>query len=338
MGLIESAFPAYVLFPRVRRDFLEANHHPEGGYRSCGERRWLQLSRATMLLVAILTFGSRSILGQEGPPPVPSAAATPNSRQPHASAGESAARLRTFLGLGPAPDRQAADRGNQLFGPACGFCHGANARGASGPNLLRSALVLRDEKGELIAPVIHNGRADKGMPAFASFSNAQLYDLAEFLHLQVDLVANRGTYKVQNAIRGDAKAGEAYFNGPGRCHTCHSPTGDLAHLGSKFEAPDLQQTFLYPASRSFGFGASNGAGSEKATVTLASGESVSGTLRHLDDFNVVLLDARGKAQSFALENGTRVQLEDPLLAHRQLLDQYTDDDMHNLTAYLGTLK
>ena len=151
-------------------------------------------------------------------------------------------------------------------------------------------------------------------------------------------MANRGTYKAQNAIRGDAKAGEAYFNGPGRCHTCHSPTGDLAHLGSKFEAPDLQQTFLYPASRSFGFGASNGAGSEKATVTLASGESVSGTLRHLDDFNVVLLDARGKAQSFALENGTRVQLEDPLLAHRQLLDQYTDDDMHNLTAYLGTLK
>ena len=80
------------------------------------------------------------------------------------------------------------------------------------------------------------------------------------------------------------------------------------------------------------------AGSEKATVTLASGESVSGTLSYLDDFKVILLDAQGKAHSFALGNGLRVQLEDSLGAHRQLLDQYTDDDMHNLTAYLGTLK
>ena len=291
-----------------------------------------------MLVVSILGFGGRSLVGQEGPPPSASATPTLNSRQQHASAGESAERIRTFLGLGPAPDRQAAARGNQLFGPACGFCHGANARGASGPNLVRSALVLRDEKGELLAPVIHNGRADKGMPAFASFSNAQLHDLAEFLHLQVELVANRGTYRVQNAIRGDAKAGEAYFNGAGRCNTCHSVTGDLAHVGSKFEPSDLQQTFLYPASRKFGYGASSVAGSEKATVTLASGESVSGTLSYLDDFKVILLDAQGKAHSFALGNGLRVQLEDSLGAHRQLLDQYTDDDMHNLTAYLGTLK
>jgi cytochrome c oxidase cbb3-type subunit 3 len=225
-----------------------------------------------------------------------------------------------------------------LFGPACGFCHGANARGASGPNLVRSALVLRDEKGELIVPVIHNGRADKGMPAFASFSDSQLHDLAEFLHLQVELVANRGTYKVQNAIKGDAKAGEVYFNGPGKCNTCHSVTGDLAHIGSKFEAPDLQQTFLYPASRRFGFGASNAASSRKGTVTPASGESVSGTVKYLDDFTVTLLDSQGDTHSFALGNGVTAQLEDNLAAHRQLLDQYTDDDMHNLTSYLATLK
>jgi cytochrome c oxidase cbb3-type subunit III len=328
----------FQFFPRVRRDLLVANHHSEAANRRCDQRRSLQLSCAAMLLVSILTFGGRSLMGQEGPPPSDSGTLAPNSRQQHASAGESAERTRTFLGLGPAPDRQAAARGNKLFGPACGFCHGTNARGASGPNLVRSALVLRDEKGELLAPVIHNGRPDKGMPAFAFFSNAQLHDLAEFLHLQVELVANRGTYKVQNAIRGDAKAGEAYFNGPGRCNTCHSATGDLAHVGSKFEAPDLQQVFLYPASRRFGFGASSVAGSEKATVTLASGESVSGTLSYLDDFNVTLFDAAGKAHSFTLGNGLRVQVEDRLRAHRQLLDQYTDDDMHNLTAYLGSLK
>jgi cytochrome c oxidase cbb3-type subunit 3 len=249
-----------------------------------------------------------------------------------------AERTRTFLGLGPAPDTRAAARGQKVYGPSCGFCHGANARGASGPNLLRSSLVLRDEKGNLIAALLRQGRPDKGMPAFNSLTDRQLRDLAEFLHLQVELVANRGTYRVQNAIKGDAKAGEAYFRGPGKCHACHSVTGDLAHIASKFEAPELQQAFLYPAAPMSGDAPSRVTSAQKVTVTLPSGESLSGTVKYLDDFNVIVLDSQGEAHSFAQGDGISVQLEDRLEVHRQLLDQYTDDDMHNLTAYLATLK
>jgi cytochrome c oxidase cbb3-type subunit III len=239
-------------------------------------------------------------------------------------------RTREFLGLGRMPDAQKAAEGAKIFGPTCGFCHGNDARGASGPDLLRSAVVLDDNQGELIGPTVHNGRPGKGMPAFSSFTQEQLVDIAEYLHLQVELAANRGTYKTLNIVSGNATSGEAYFNGEGKCNTCHSPTGDLAHVAAKMDPAQLQQTFLYPDT-----GHRTPA---KVTVTLGDGKKFSGTLKHLDDFYVALYDADGNYHSFPLQKGTDVQVEDKLLFHRQMLDKYTNQQMHDLTAYLVTLK
>src|SRR5450631_3006697 len=183
---------------------------------------------------------------------------------------------REFLGLGPPPDAAAAARGEKLFAPNCAFCHGEKARSAEGPNLVRSVVVLHDEKGETIGPAILKGFPDKGMPAFPNFAEGQLYDIAQFLHLQVELVANRGLYKRLNVVTGDAKAGEAYFNGAGGCAGCHSVTGDLAHVGTKYQPEALQTRFVWPGGG--GFGAGRGA-PQKVTVTLPSGQSVSGTVK-----------------------------------------------------------
>jgi mono/diheme cytochrome c family protein len=243
---------------------------------------------------------------------------------------------REFLGLGAPPDAAAAERGGKIYAASCSFCHGAKATGGdTGPDLVRSSLVLHDEKGELIGPVIHNGRADRGMPQFASFTNTELYELAEFLHQRVELAANRGTYQLLNVLTGDPKAGEAWFQGAGGCVRCHSPTGDLAHIGSKLNPPDLQQTLLYPASRAR---ASGPGGEQTATVTLASGEKITGRVKKLDDFHVSLFDNAGDFHSIPITDGVTVKLEDRLAAHRELLDKYTDSDMHNITAYLATLK
>src|SRR5262249_42296632 len=146
--------------------------------------------------------------------------------------------IREFLGLGTAPDRDAATRGEKLYTSNCAFCHGEKARGAEGPNLVRSTTVLHDEKGELIGPVITKGIADKGMPAFPSLAEGQLYDIAQYLHLQVELVANRGLYKRLNVVTGDPKAGAAYF--ASNCTSCHAATGDLAHIGGRYAADQLQ--------------------------------------------------------------------------------------------------
>jgi mono/diheme cytochrome c family protein len=239
---------------------------------------------------------------------------------------------RDFLGLGPAPDAAAAARGEKLYAPNCAFCHGEKARGASGPNLVRSTVVLRDEKGETIGQVVAKGIVDKGMPAFPDFAEGQLSDIAQFLHLQVELVANRGLYKRLNIVSGDAKAGEAWFNGAGGCKACHSVTGDLAHIGTKYPADTLQTRFIWPGGRGGG-----GGRAQKVTVTTPSGEKVTGTLKRIDDADVSLFDAAGYYRSWPRER-VKVDVEDRLEGHRALLPKYTDADMHNLTAYLVTLK
>ncbi len=235
-------------------------------------------------------------------------------------------RMREFLGLGPAPDPAAAERGEKLYAPNCAFCHGVRANGGdSGPDLIRSAVVLHDEKGELIGPVVHKGRPDRGMPAFANFSESELTDLAAFLHMKIEQAANRGLYQELNIVTGNAAKGSALFQA--RCSSCHSPNGDLAHIAAKFDPPGLQSQFLYPVISK----------RPNVKVTLPSGETVSGSLKLLDDFNVSLYDASGEYRSWP-RAGVKVEVEDRLAVHRRMLDEYTDAEMHNLLAYLVTLK
>jgi len=269
-------------------------------------------------LLAALAIASAASLSAQEPPP-----------QAGGRGGRGAA-VRDFLGLGAPPDAEAAERGAKLYAPNCAFCHGEKATGADGPDLVRSPLVLHDDKGELIGPLLLKGRPEKGMPAFSALTPAQAYDIAEFLHLKVEIAANRGTYHTLNIVTGDAKMGEAYFNGPGRCHACHSPTGDLAHIAARYQPDVLQNRFLWPG----GFGSGIG----KITVTLPGGESISGTPKRLDDFTVSLIDASGNYHSWARTGSVQVVIEDRLAEHRQLLGKYTDADVHNLTAYLVTLR
>ena len=238
-------------------------------------------------------------------------------------------------------DQAAVERGQKLFLASCSFCHGANAKGGeSGPDLLRSVVVLDDENGEKIGQVVRNGRPDKGMPKF-SLSQEQIQDIATFLHQRVKDAALRGTYRILNIVDGDPKAGEAYFNGAGRCNTCHSVTGDLAHIGSKYDPVTIQQKILMPRERRSWFAESATSPSVPITaiVTLPNGQSVSGKLEHIDDFNIAQTDANGDYHSFTRCGDTpKVELKDPLEAHIQQLMKYSDADIHNLTAYLVNLK
>ena len=243
---------------------------------------------------------------------------------------------RRFLGLAPPADPVAAARGQKLFVQNCGFCHGPNATGAEGPDLLRSSIVLHDQKGETIAPVVHNGRPEKGMPSFAGLTEPQIYDIAEFLHQRVEDAANRFGYKLQNIVTGNAEAGKAFFYGAGHCDNCHSPSGDLAHIGSKLEPVDLQAEFLYP-SEALTTESAKAKLAPQATVTLSSGQTITGALKRIDDFDVSIIDATGAVKSWPLKD-IKLKIDDPLTAHRELLAKYTDADMHNLLAYLVTLK
>ena len=248
--------------------------------------------------------------------------------------------VRNFLAIGAPPNPEAVKRGQALFVPTCGFCHGTNAGGGNGgPDLVRSVLVLHDKgTGKEITPVILNGSPGTAMPAF-KLTNAQIQDLAAFLLSRNQAAANRMEYKLLNIVTGDPKAGETYFTA--HCASCHSPTGDLAHIAGKMDPPALQSRFLYPKSQTF-FGPGvpeNPRSQVTATVTLASGQSFTGRLNRIDDFSVALTDQAGPhIWQFESEPGIKVQVNNPLQPHIDLLKQYTDADMHNILAYLETLK
>ena len=252
--------------------------------------------------------------------------------------------MRQQQALSPPTDPAAVERGQRLHVQECGFCHGANARGgSSGPDLTRSALVQDDENGKQLGEFLQVGRPDRGMPKF-DLTPAQNADLAAFLHAAIYLNSNRRLYKILDILVGDPKAGAAYFTGAGRCSSCHSPEGDLKGVGAKYEPVALQGRLLMPRGRANVQGAAPvplyaQPTAIRVTVTPPSGESVTGGLVRLTDFEVTLYDASGTMRSW-LRNGDvpKVVITDPLQAHLDHLTKWTDADMHNMTAYLASLK
>jgi cytochrome c oxidase cbb3-type subunit 3 len=238
----------------------------------------------------------------------------------------------------PPGDPAAIERGRTLYGVHCTFCHGADTRGGDGgPSLLRSQIVLEDQRGELIAPVVKNGRVDRGMPKFA-LTDDQVADLAAFIHSFRAAGYDESRQRPPNIVVGDAKAGEAFFNA--RCASCHSTSGDLRGIATKIADPRLlQQSWIMPGSGG-GRGGRAPVPVPPATVavTLPSGAKVEGALDHVDDFVVALTQADGTHRSFRIEDGTKVDVRDPLQPHRDLLRVYTDADIHDVTAFLVTLK
>jgi len=254
------------------------------------------------------------------------------------AARKKTSQRRNFLISRDVPDAAAVERGQKLFVSNCGFCHGATARGGeNGPDLVRSVIALRDEGGDLIGPVIRQGVPDKGMPPLP-MTDEQIADIAAFVRAQQQAAINRRDYEIQNVVTGDARQGETFFNGAGGCKNCHSAGGDLRGIAGKYDPVALQSRFLYPGPRRFGPGSETPPPAVKVTVTPASGAAVTGTLEYLDDFNVALRDSSGFYRSFPRSKELKVEVRDPLAAHVELLKKYTDDDMHNVLAYLVTLK
>ena len=241
----------------------------------------------------------------------------------------------------PAPPEQVA-RGQQLFKSNCAFCHGSDARGGeTGPNLVRAQVVLGDRHGELIASIVQNGIPARGMPKF-TLSAAEIADIAAWLHSQP--LSDRGAPSTLDVLVGNAREGEAYFNGAGHCTQCHSVGGDLAAIGGKYEPKTIQNLIVSGGGgRSFGR-RSAGAASPKlppttVTVTLPSGQSITGDLDHISAFAVALRGPDGTYRSFARHGAIpKVVVTNPLQWHIDMLPKWRDSDIHNLTAYLVTLK
>ena len=237
---------------------------------------------------------------------------------------------------GPMPvhevfSQAAISSGGSLFQQNCAFCHGRDAGGGeSGPDLTRSKLVATDKNGENISVIVKNGRIEKGMPRFKNLAEADMNSIVAFIHSQQDkAMSQTGTRKgvdVSDLQTGNAEDGKTYFNGAGGCAKCHSATGDLAGLATRYEGLKLEQQMLYP----------RGAKS-KVSVTFGPGKTMEGTLAFQDEFTVALIDSDGIYHSWNVSD-VKFKVDSPVKAHVELFDKYTDADIHNLMAYLQTLR
>ncbi len=222
------------------------------------------------------------------------------------------------------------EAGNALFQQNCAFCHGRDAEGGEiGPDLTQSKLVQSDVNGDKISIVVRNGRPDKKMPAF-TFTSQQMLALVAFIHAQeANASAQNGKRRgveVSDLQTGNVEAGKQYFNGAGTCAKCHSATGDLAGVASRYQGLELEERMLYPRDAT-----------SRVTVTLPSGQQVTGTVAYLDEFTVGLKDASGNYRSWPTSK-VKYKVDAPVNAHAELLARYTDADIHNLMAYVQTLR
>ena len=263
---------------------------------------------------------------------------TVRAQQPPAAGAKPPAQPSTnFLISTPIPDPEMVARGQSVYVANCGFCHGSSAKGGEGgPDLVRAVPVLHDEGGNLLAPIIQKGRG--GMPAFSNMTLEQIKDIGAFLRSRTQAAANRDELlKILNVVTGDAHAGEADFNK--MCKSCHSPTGDMAGIGGKFSDPaNLQNRFLYPGQGRGPFGSGPPPKPTLVTVHLPSGKSVSGILEYRDDFTLGMRDDQVGAINRSTLQKIKFELKDPFAEHERLLPQYTDKEMHDILAYLVTLK
>jgi cytochrome c oxidase cbb3-type subunit 3 len=293
--------------------------------------RWLvsfsevNLYRVNLFLLSLLGLGTIALIAQQ-------TSTSPTAAKPPAIPE---APFGNAYPTRPPADPVALQQGRQIFSANCSFCHGSDARGGEGgPNLIRSQTVLDDKNGELITAVVQNGRPDKGMPKF-DLTTEQVGAIATFLH-SIPVGGRAQSTGSVDPLVGDAKAGEAYFNGPGKCAGCHSVSGDLAGIGAK--VPDiraLQNAILSGERR----GEMAQVSKKTVTVTLPTGQVIQGKLYQIDDFMISLMDANGDYHSYPRHGAVpKVVVTDPLQPHLDMLQILKDDDIHNLTAYLVTLK
>lgn len=294
---------------------------------------FVALAACGLLLVA-----AGSVVARQTPPAQPPPAA-PSPPVQHRVGGFVPGQKR------PPGDPAQIARGKTLYGINCRGCHGADLRGGDlgGPNLLRSQLALSDQDGELIVPVIQGSRQNQGMPAIP-ISPEEAKAVAAYVRSVVGMIGVQGTppalgKEAPNILVGNAAEGKAYF--AAKCAACHSATGDLEGIARKIpDARNLQTDWVEGGREHFGtpVGTPNRR-AVTAIVTSASGESVEGQLVHIDDFLVTVRFPDGAMRSFRRDGDMpKVEVHDPMKAHRDMLSVYSDKDIHDVTAYLVTLK
>lgn len=294
------------------------------------------MNRKQRLICALLAGGAAAavVYGQGTPTPVPDPVPIAPGKGVRANGFTQYTR--------PLASQDVLLRGRALYNSTCGSCHASDIRGVPGKgvSLLRSGIVLSDKAGELIADSVskHNPRIN--------LVEADNLAISEYLHSIEATAGPQGSPPGRNpkgielnVLVGDAKAGEAYF--AKACASCHSVTGDMKGIASKYaDAKELQNGWFDGIVPGAGRGPR---GRMQATVTMPDGTKFEGRSIRKDDYIVILMLADGTRKSIPLDvtPAPKVEMKDPQEAHKKMavaIDDPDNKNLHDITAFLWTLK
>jgi cytochrome c oxidase cbb3-type subunit III len=240
-------------------------------------------------------------------------------------------------GQPPPADPVVVQRGLETYTANCAACHGTDARGGRGPDLAHSLVIVGDPTGKALAALARKGSTE--MPPI-NLTDAQFSDIAVFVLAQQQAQMGRRPAEAAAVLVGDPKAGEAFFNGEGKCSSCHSATGNLNGVGAKYSPQELQRRIVYPRGRGSypGFGQAVTDPPYTVTATLSDGRRISGTVITLSDYLVTFRATTGQRYTVSRTDAANVEIKDPIQAHVDRMKTLTDKQMHDLTAYLAGVK
>jgi cytochrome c oxidase cbb3-type subunit III len=300
--------------------------------------------KSGLLTVALGGIVLVAQLAAQGPPPGGRGGSGAGGRAGRGAAGPARGGFTQFTRELAEPDVIA--RGKAVFDTNCSSCHATDLRGVppKGHSILHSIIALDDKHGELI-----NAELLKHASPI-TLAGGDPVAVAEYIHAVLATGSRQGSIPNApdgsdlNILVGDAKAGEAYVKA--NCLSCHSLTGDLKGIATKIpDSRGLQSAWVSGTAgggRGGGGGGRGGAAGGTGTVTFKDGTKLEGRISRHDDFLIVMTLADGTRKSIARENGEpKVDISDPQAAHKAMvmkMDDLHNKNMHDVTAYLATLK
>ena len=305
------------------------------------------MNKKSSLLIA--TLGGIALVAQlaaQGPPPGGGRGGSgAGGRAGRGAGGPARGGFTQFTRELAAPDVIA--RGKAVFDTNCSSCHATDLRGVppKGHSLLHSIIALDDKHGELISAELAKHAAP------INLTGGDPVAVAEYIHAVLATGGRQGSIPNApdgsdlNILVGDVNAGAAYVKA--NCLSCHSLTGDLKGIATKIPDPrSLQSAWVSGTAggggRGGGGGGRGGAAGGTGTVTFKDGRKLEGRITRKDDFIVIMTLADGTRKSIAREDGEpKVDIVDPQAAHKAMvmkMDDPHNKNMHDVTAYLATLK
>ncbi len=220
----------------------------------------------------------------------------------------------------------AVRAGRALFETRCAECHGADAKGISGPDLTDLWAAGRSDGG--VFQTIQRGVPGSIMPS-SSAPDDELWAIVSYLK-------GISTVSPVEFATGNADEGREVFGA--NCAGCHRAGRSGGRLGPDLSRITLSRSRAGLMSSIRDPSAAMRVGYRTVTVLTADGQRIRGLKKAEDAFSIQIVDTAERLQGYLKTDLREVQNEAQSLMPPFGPDRLTDGDLDNLLRFLASLR